>query len=301
MYLRMHGVFKNKRNKSFRFKQDEYIDIKILTDQESSKILNYLDREQLFAFYDTYLGRYIESNNKIQETDEAVIQRVLSCNTEAKSVLFVGFSQSRPTEGSEIRHNTQGYEKSLFTSAAEEHPGRDYNALKCDFRQYANLLEKFPQLNNFFDYIIVGSETIDYVPAEIWGIFGKLLKNSGLLLFSDVLMEEAKTKLQDFVKENDAFSNSILREMFLNPQDYHNMRGNYIANTICHFIAQGAGDIALYKCHIEKNEDLDNLDRHQELAQKIKLGLELSRFDSELSCGFGTRPIELVVVEKENQ
>ena len=91
--------------------------------------------------------------------------------------------------------------------------------------------------------------------------------------------------------------------MFLNPRDY-NIRGNYIANTICYFIAHGAGDISAYKCRIEKNEDLNTLGYHQELAQKIKLGLELSKFNNEGSYGdfyFGMRPIKLIVVEKENQ
>ena len=303
MYLRMHGVFKRKVDEITKFKQDNYVDIHILTEQECAKILNHFNKEQLFNFYNEYFWYESNENKQIQETDEAVIQRVLNCNSESKSVLFVGFEQSIPTEGSEIRYNTQGYEKSIFTSTWGKYPGSDYNALKCDFRQYANLLEKFPKLNNFFDYIIVGGQTIEYIPAEIWEIFGKLLKNSGLLLFTDTFQNKAISAFQRIVKDFNIGSNSFLSEMFLNPRDY-NIRGNYIANTICHFIAHGAGDISAYKCHIEKNEDLNTLGYRQELAQKIQLALELSQFNNIGTYGefyFGMRPIELVVVEKENQ
>lgn len=306
MYLRMHYVFQEKLQKYLEhiFKNQKLTDQKstrILTDKECSEILNYLNKEQLFDYYNKYFSKISSSeNNEIQKTDEAVIQRVLNYNSEAKSVLFVGFDQSCFTEGSEIRYNTQNYEKSIFTSAWKEHPGPDYNALKCDFRQYANLLEKFPQLNNFFDYIIVGGQTIGYIPAETWEIFGKLLKNSGLLLFTCMFQEKSISALQSYTIQYEIGSGSFLSEIFLDP----NMHRNYIAEVICHFIAQGAGDISAYKCHTEENEHLDTIGYHQELAKKIKLGLKLSQFNNEGKDGefhFCMRPIDLLVIEKENQ
>lgn len=118
-----------------------------------------------------------------------------------------------------------------------------------------------------------------------------------------MFQEKSISNLQNFIKQFGIGSKSFLSEMFLNPRNY-NMRGNYIANIICHFIAQGAGDISAYKCHMEKNEHLDTIGYHQELAKKIKLGLELSRFNNKGTYGefhFCMRPIDLLVIKKGNQ
>jgi hypothetical protein len=122
-------------------------------------------------------------NCAVMALDQSVIARVLNQPSSDKTVLFVGFDQTLPTEGGNIYAHIPGYERSLFLSAWGDRPSNDHNQIKTCFCQMPQLLEIFPDLYNAFDYIIVGGQTREYVYPEAWIAFGRMLKPEGRLVY----------------------------------------------------------------------------------------------------------------------
>ncbi|MDR1254488.1 MAG: hypothetical protein LBJ78_00425 [Puniceicoccales bacterium] len=119
----------------------------------------------------------------VMELDRSVIARVLNQPSSDKTVLFVGFDQTLPTEGGNIYASTLDYERSLFLSTWGDRPSNDHNQIKTCFCQMPNLLEIFPDMCSAFDYIIVGGQTREYVYPEAWAAFGRMLKLGGRLVY----------------------------------------------------------------------------------------------------------------------
>ncbi|MDR0647125.1 MAG: hypothetical protein LBF43_01665 [Puniceicoccales bacterium] len=122
-------------------------------------------------------------NCDIPELDRDIIAKVLNEPSNDKTVLFVGFDQTLPTEGGNIYAHTPGYTRSLFLSAWGDHLSSDHNQIKTCFCQMPRLLEVFPDMCNAFDYIIVGGQTREYVYPEAWVAFGRMLKPGGRLVY----------------------------------------------------------------------------------------------------------------------
>ncbi|MDR0393115.1 MAG: hypothetical protein LBH52_02685 [Puniceicoccales bacterium] len=120
----------------------------------------------------------------ITELDRSIVTRVLQQPSSDKTVLFVGFDQTLPTEGGEIYADTPGYTRSLFLSAWKARPSGDHNQVKTCFCQMPRLLEMCPDMRNAFDYIIVGGQTREYVYPEAWVAFGRMLKPEGRLVYA---------------------------------------------------------------------------------------------------------------------
>jgi hypothetical protein len=119
----------------------------------------------------------------ITELDSSIVARVLHQLSGDKTVLFVGFDQTSPTEGGDIYAATPGYTRSLFLSAWGIRPSGDRNQIKTCFCQMPRLLEMCPNMRNAFDYIIVGGQTREYVYPEAWVTFGRMLKPGGRLVY----------------------------------------------------------------------------------------------------------------------
>ena len=123
---------------------------------------------------------------EISQTDKDFINRVLADRSEDKAILWVGFSQTKEDEGGNIDSNSEKYRKSLFWSG-EDYAGKDRpqdkNTMRMCFCQSENLLEEFPTLENFFDYIIIGYATHEYVHHSTWLSFGKMLKEGGRIVY----------------------------------------------------------------------------------------------------------------------
>lgn len=122
----------------------------------------------------------------ISALDQAVVDRLTAGSPEDKAILFVGFDQSWATEGSEIYWNTPGYTRSLFWSLWNERPDENHNAIKFCFCKINDFLAANSQLYNFFDYIIVGGQTIEYVSADAWLALGDMLKKGGRIVYPDM-------------------------------------------------------------------------------------------------------------------
>lgn len=125
------------------------------------------------------------SNNSciISSQDKLSSERIIDDKSADKAILFVGFSQTRPTEGSKITFDTPGYRKSLFWSLWEDQSDIDHNGIKFCFCQTENFLSQYTEFENFFDYIIIGGQTIEYIPEETWIQLGKMLKKSGRMVY----------------------------------------------------------------------------------------------------------------------
>jgi len=121
-------------------------------------------------------------NTPISEEDKVVIDRVLSTKSQDKTILFVGFNQTNPIEGSEILFNTPGYTRTLFWGNWDHRPDENHNTIKMGFSEIEKLLENYKELYGYFDYIIVGMETDAYVPLNVWIRFGDMLKKKGRLV-----------------------------------------------------------------------------------------------------------------------
>ena len=110
-------------------------------------------------------------------------------NPNDKAMLFIGFDQSEPTEGSEIYYNVPGYTRSLFWSLWGERPDEKHNIIKFCFCNVNKFLESNPQLVGFFDYIIIGGQTVEYVTADAWIALGSLLKRGGRIVYPDISVD----------------------------------------------------------------------------------------------------------------
>jgi hypothetical protein len=120
----------------------------------------------------------------ITALDCSIVERVLrQSQSSSKTILFVGFDQTLPTEGGNIYAHTSGYERSLFLSAEGVRPSGDHNQIKTCFCQMPRLLEMYPDMRNAFDYIIVGGQTREYVYPDAWVVFGRMLKPGGRLVY----------------------------------------------------------------------------------------------------------------------
>lgn len=120
------------------------------------------------------------------EEDRSILENVLNDETEVPSILFVGFDQTIPSEGSEILANTPIYQHSLFLSGWGTRPEGNYNQIKFCFCQLGEILKQYPQLNRFFDYIIIGGQTIEYIPKVAWEAFARMIKPEGRLVYKNI-------------------------------------------------------------------------------------------------------------------
>ena len=134
---------------------------------------------------------YLKENHmnscKIPQADKDSINRVLNDQSNDKAILWVGFSQTGPEyEGVNIGSNTEKYRKSLFWSG-EDWAGKNRpegkNTMRMCFCQSENLLNAISGLKKFFDYIIIGDGTHEYVHPETWLSFGKMLKAGGRIIY----------------------------------------------------------------------------------------------------------------------
>ena len=121
--------------------------------------------------------------------DQIVVDRIMSGNLNDKAVLFIGFDQGESTEGSDIYLDTPGYTRSLFWSLWGERPDKKHNAIKFCFCKVNEFLEANPQLLEFFDCIIVGAQTIEYVTADAWVCLGSMLKRGGRIVYPDISVD----------------------------------------------------------------------------------------------------------------
>ena len=121
--------------------------------------------------------------------DQKIVDRAMSGNPKDKAVLFVGFDQGEPAEGSTLYFDTSGYTRSLFWSLWGERPDEKYNAIKFCFCKVNEFLETNPKLLDFFDYIIIGAQTIEYVTADAWSCFSSMLKRGGRIVYPDISVD----------------------------------------------------------------------------------------------------------------
>lgn len=210
---------------------------------------------EIYNIYNKYCSGY---ETCLKNSNETAIQRVLHNTSQDLAILFVGFDQLCPTEGSEIQYNTPGYRKSIFTSVWYDCPDiNHYNSLQADFSEYPALLTKTYELYNFFDYIIIGGQTTEYIPAETWECLGQMLKPNGIMLFK------------------------------------HYYTNGLVNGTITQFDAQKFIDFFVSHhnpFHFNSYEySSDNTNTNQEnlseIEQKIELALKLSEFNNEGSSG----------------
>lgn len=158
------------------------VDKEILNDLKN-KSYPEIFSEKVASLYSTPLECSKEDTCSISEKDLLALKRVYNDESEDKAILFVGFSQSIPTEGSEITFDTPGYRKSLFWSKYEDQPDENHNSIKFCFCQAENFLSQYPEFEEFFDYIIIGGQTIQYIPKETWIQLGKMLKKNGRMVY----------------------------------------------------------------------------------------------------------------------
>jgi len=123
------------------------------------------------------------------EQDQAIIDRMVTGNPEDKAILFVGFDQGEPIEGSEIFYDTPGYTRSLFWSLWSERPDENHNAIKFCFCKTNEFLEANPQLYGFFDYIVIGGQTVEYITSDVWVTLGSMLKRGGRIVYPDISVD----------------------------------------------------------------------------------------------------------------
>ena len=130
--------------------------------------------EKIFLKTNNYFGyirndcSHSDQNCAISESDQEVVERIISENPKDKSVLFIGFDQNQPTEGSEIYFDTPGYTRSIFWSNWYDRPDKNHNSIKFCFCKINEFLEKNPKLINFFDYVIIGCQTREYITPDAW-------------------------------------------------------------------------------------------------------------------------------------
>ena len=129
-----------------------------------------------------------EHLEKCQPTpkDRDIIENMPNNKTEVPNILFVGFDQIIPSEGSEILVDTPGYQHSLFLSGWGTRPEGNYNQIKFCFCQLGEILKQYPQLNGFFDYIIIGGQTMEYVPKVAWKAFARMIKPEGRIVYKNI-------------------------------------------------------------------------------------------------------------------
>jgi hypothetical protein len=123
------------------------------------------------------------------EWDQAIIDRMMAGNPKDKAILFVGFDQGEPTEGSEIFYDTPGYSRSLFWSLWGERPDENHNAIKSCFCKINEILATTPQLLGFFDLIVIGGQTVEYVTSDVWVALGSMLKRGGRIVYPDISVD----------------------------------------------------------------------------------------------------------------
>ena len=115
----------------------------------------------------------------------AVIERVLRDDSNDKSTLFLSFDASTPTEGSNIFFNTPPYRRGIFWSNFKKEVTSDHNRIRSCFCQSQVLLDL--GLSNFFDYIIIGGQTIEYLNLETWGKLCHFLKEGGCIVYPEMV------------------------------------------------------------------------------------------------------------------
>ncbi len=123
------------------------------------------------------------------ELDLAIVDRIVTGNPNDKAILFIGFDQGEETEGSEIFYDTPGYTRSLFWSLWGERPDENHNSIKLCFCKINKFLEANPQLYGFFDSIIIGGQTVEYVTSDVWIALGSMLKRGGRIIYPDIYVD----------------------------------------------------------------------------------------------------------------
>lgn len=147
-----------------------------------------------------------EEKDEITEEDINIINRVLNTKSHDKAILFIGFNQTTEEEGYEILFNTPGYERSIFWGKWGDRPDANHNTIKCCFSKTQELLNKKQELYNFFDYIIIGMQTDNYIPLNVWTLLGHMLKEGGRLVCSG----------DDTCTSKHYWINKILNKSYLN-------------------------------------------------------------------------------------
>ena len=142
-------------------------------------------------FYENYIQRihlhsdwhYNTHTCQCFRGDERVIERVLQDTSKDKNILFLGFDATTPTEGSDIFFDTPLYRHSLFWSDFKEEATSTHNCIKSCFCQSQALLDM--GLKNFFDYIIIGGQTVEYLNSETWRNLCHFLKEGGCIIYPE--------------------------------------------------------------------------------------------------------------------
>ena len=119
--------------------------------------------------------------DKMTTSEENNIRRIISDESSDKAILFVGFNQEIPANGSEIIYNTAKYRKSLFLNTWLNSLNENYNVIKIG--HFGQILTIFPQLENYFDYVIIEGQRFKNILPEIFVKFGELLKENGRIVY----------------------------------------------------------------------------------------------------------------------
>ena len=119
--------------------------------------------------------------DKMTGSEENNIRRIISDESSDKAILFVGFNQEIPANGSEIIYNTAEYRKSLFLNTWLNSLNENYNVMKIG--HFEQILTVFPQLENYFDYVIIEGQRFKNILPEIFIKFGELLKENGRIVY----------------------------------------------------------------------------------------------------------------------
>ena len=149
--------------------------------------------ESFVDFYEDYIQNIHLHSNWHYEThmceflrnDGAIVERVLQDDSNDKRILFVGFDATRPTEGGDIFFNTPPYRHSLFWSDFKEQATPNHNRIKSCFCQSQVLLDL--GLSNFFDYIIIGGQTVEYLNLETWRNLCRFVKEGGCIVYPEMV------------------------------------------------------------------------------------------------------------------
>ncbi len=177
--------------------------------------------EKIFLNTNNYCG-YIRAHFRsttqecnISESDRKIAKRVISGDPKDKAILFIGFDQNQPTEGSEIYADTPGYTRSIFWSNWNDRPEQNHNAIKFCFCKINEFLKTNPQFYSFFDYIIIGCQTREYITPDTWIALGSMLKKEGRIIYREY------GKTIDEYYGYPAFLNKMLREHCIEGKNFN--------------------------------------------------------------------------------
>lgn len=127
-----------------------------------------------WEYTDKYLPEHTEANNQ-------VVQRFSVSNSSDDRILFVGFDQSCPVEGSDIKHDTPGYTNSVFASNMDIKSENGCNRLYCNIADVQQMFCRAPH----FNYVLIGLGVGEYLNAADFMSIWNSLEAGGMMIMGN--------------------------------------------------------------------------------------------------------------------